>query len=621
MAQNVTLQFGEKRNAEFINRHFEGVIPTGVYKGFNVRETGAPSLFLDIKIEADGTNVVVTDQGIRIEEDTDLLGAVSIPVPDPVLPRIDSIFVKHKFVPTNDPATIELIAGVPDVTPAPTTPPLDGFFRVQLATVLVPAAAASIVDADITNDAKTALSVTAQPMNALTDVSNDLANSVIGSVGRGFNDPSAVNVMATIGDTNAKFLKPVPRSPADDFVTILGGESWDNRLINTTSVVDTNVQIVSPPAADPRFDLVVFNQETQAFSIINGAEAASPVIPALTNPSLVPVAAILVDEIGGPIVVTETDITDVRPPPHVKTPELFDLPDLTSDIKDAITGAAAPGAANVFRTEADVDAAVAPLGQAFSYDRVRLETGISVNDQTALDSGAVVTCHNVGFTVLKTIFTSGSLIADGGGATIGPGNLDASTSFNANDWYYVYLIAKSASAGPTFDAALLISDSQSAPDLADANLSGAGFDIFRRLSAVRTGATPIFLLSFMKNGWTYYVDGQDFSSEIGTIGTSFAVAPNPATFSTRVPPTSRRAQFMIGDVTSPSPATLFVTHGADARTTIGGRTAAQDVGTGGSQISIFEADLDTDQQARFRVSAGAVVAAPQFELNGYCENP
>lgn len=620
MAQNVTLQFGEKRNAEFVNRHFEDVIPPGIYKGFNARETVAPSLFLDIKAEADGTNVVVTDEGIRIEEDADLLGAVSIPVPDPSLPRIDSIFVKHKFVPTNDPATIELIAGVPDVTPAPTPPPADGFFRVQLATVLVPAAASSIVDADITNDAKTALSVAAQPLNALTDVSNDLANSVIGSVGRGFNDPSAVNVMATIGDTNAKFLKPVPRSPADSFVTILGGESWDNRLINTTSVVDTNVQLTLLPTANPRFDLIAFNQETQAFSIINGAEDASPVIPALTNPSLVPVAAILVDEIGGPIIVTETDITDVRPPPHVKTPELFDLPDLTTDIKDAITGAAAPDASNVFQTEADVDTAVDPLGQAFAHDRVRLETGIVVNDQTRLDGGAVVTCHNAGFTVLKTIFTPGDLIADGGGG-VGPGGLDASTAFNATDWYHIYLIAKSASAGPAFDAALLISDSQTSPDLTDASLSGAGFDIFRRLSAVRTDATPIFLLSFMENGRTFYVDGQVFSSTLGSVGTSFAAAPNPLSFSTRVPPTSRRAQFIVGDITSPSASTLFVTHGSDTRTTSGGRTVSQDVGTGGSQINTFEADLDASQRARFRVSAGAIGASPQFELGGYYENP
>ena len=219
--------------------------------------------------------------------------------------------------------------------------------------------------------------------------------------------------------------------------------------------------------------------------------------------------------------------------------------------------------------------------------------------------------------------THGDLIADGTPATIGPGALDASTTFNADDWYHIYLIAKSAGSAPTFDAAVRISATQVAPDLADASLSGAGYDIWRRLGAVRTNTTPIFKLSILENGTTYYLDGENIAAKFTTdLTDNFTTGPTPISLVDVVPPTSRRATMVFGDFVSPSPASsLFVVPGDDARTTSGGRNVAVDTGSGGSQLNTFDVDLDTSQRARFRKVGGSAITPTEIELHAYIENP
>ena len=612
MAQNVTFQHGEKRATDFLNRHLQDIVPEGVYKGFNIRETSTPSFSVDAKAEADGTNVVFTLEGVRIEEDADLPGIATVTTPDAVNPRIDSLFIKHDKTPANDPAIFELLKGLANPSPSAPTPPVDGFFRVKLADILVPANATEITDTEITNAAKTSLGFVPVPFATLSDISLAEANAFNGMAGRGFNEPSAVNSVATILDTNANFLKPAPTSTADDFLQVKGGESWNRRQLSKTTVADTSIQIITAPTTNPRIDLVTYDPDTQTLAIIQGAEAASPVAPVLTDPGLIPVAFILVDEISpASIVVNEADITDARPSPHTKTPEWFDLPDITSNMKDAVTGAVAPAAANVFQTAADVAAAIAPLRVGFALSRLEIDTakdstGTLDTDKCRLQASSgqelVITLHNAAFTenIFKVIIAD--LIVD---VTVpaAPGGRDTTASIPTSVWYFVYLIASSTVPGAP--PALVLSLDSEFPDLTGVNFGTPNFyDVYRRIGSVRRDSGGLFLESFCKGGiCNYLVPGVIESG--ATMPTSFTPVGAVNPLSDFVPPTSRRVRALAEGVNAGgNTLRMFVAHPDIGLGSSGGKqtVAAFPSVSGGTSndTNEFETDLDNTQRFHFR---------------------
>jgi hypothetical protein len=615
MAQVRTWDFGEDRSTEVLNRHFSDLLPKGIYVDYDVT-TNVSSLFLNIE-----AGILLTGEGVRIEETAALPNEVQIDAGS-AQPRIDLVVCQHKFSNLNTPAAYSVIKGTPAASPVPPPVPPDypsgSVFTQILATITVPALAAEILPGDVSLEAKTSISLTTVPFATLSDISADISDAVIGMTA-----PSAANVTATIADiTNATFaqasigiLQVSPTSTPDDNVTVASGTIQDLRNQSASPVAGGSVGPFSTVSADSRIDLVVVDPDTQTLSIVAGVEAASPVAPAYPLDRIV-LAEVLIDETVT-VVVNAGDITDVRPILHRNRPELFDLPDLTSDIKDGITGAAAPAAANVFQTENDLNTALDPIAGGFTYSRVRFDTGVVVTDQTTLASGALVTCHDASFANLITVRTTGALVADGGGG-VGPGGLENTGSFLASNWYHIYLIAQSTGSAPDFGAALVISTSAVSPNLGGGSFTG--YDIFRRLVALRTSTTPIWIPSFTAGGWTYYVD--DIASpSTARLGNDFSAAPNPFSFASSVPPTSRRAEFWCGELSSPGGGTqLFITHGADTRTSTGGRRAGQDQGTGGGSGCTFFGDTDTSQRVRIRV-AGGVTPPIEFALHAYQEEP
>jgi len=539
MAQNRTWDFGEKRLTTVLNRHFEDVIPSGVYKGFNVEETSPASLSLDVNRAPDDTNVLITPEGIRIEEDAaSISGAVTLNTGDGSNPRIDLIFMKHKYDPsTNNPGTFEVVEGMPAPSPSEPTLPVDSFFRTRLASVLVPTSASSIVTADITNVAKASLGFVPVPFSALSDITTNEANAFNGMSVRGFFAPSAANIVATIADTNAKTFQPTPSNPNDAKVNIKGGRVWNGRVSAFTDIADTSITLTAV-TTNPRIDLISVNPDTGTFTTDAGTELAVPVPAALSLVNNIPIAHVLISEVSpAAVIITETDITDVRPAPHVRTPELFDLPNMTTGIKDGITGAAAPAAANVFQTKNDVDTAVAPLGTPFIVSRLKMDTGITSGDQVKVFSGLFATVHNSSFTTFETIRTASDLIADGG-ASEGPGGVETSLSFAVATWYHIYLIASSTGA---VSPALVISLSITQPDLA--NTAFTGYDLFRRLGGARTkDAATDFIVAFNRGGETRYRNEQLFYDVVPDtdITTNFSDAASTFSIADRVPPTSNR---------------------------------------------------------------------------------
>ncbi len=617
MTQIITWEKGEKRNTEILNRHFEKLLPKGIYEGFAVTDNA--SLFLNIE-----KGIILTGGGVKIEEDADLPTIVTIDTGD-ALVRVDLVVLQHVYSPANNPAVYVVIKGTPGAgaPPLPADPPVGSVFTQLLATITVPALAVSIGAGDITLEALTSISLTTVPFSTLSDISSAEADAF-----NAMNDPSAGNPVATIKDTNANFLKPTPESTPSTKLAIKGGRLWDARMITSSAIVDSTFDFVGlVVSADSRIDVVHIDPATGTIAKTTGAEAASPTPPAIIA-GLIPIAHVLIDETVT-VVIDETDVTDVRPLPSNRTPELFDLPGMTSDIKDAITGAAAPAAANVFVTTNALTAS------GFVFARTRMDIGVTISDEVRLASGALVTCHDAGFSALRTVRTTGTLIADitGGNA---PGGLESTLVFAQNAFYHIYLIAVSTDPAPDFSAALVISTSPTAPNLTGAAFTTPGYDIFRRLGAVRAKvASDQWIESFNEGMYTRYRSHQilvprqagnvvplDFSAlGTGSLG-------NPFSATSRVPTTALRASFICfmaegGDgvheyfAVHPS-----LTSGTTGGVEIGAVNTSDTAGVAESSVNEFELDLDSGSTFRMRrATTGSELDAFELDVSGYYEQP
>lgn len=617
MAQIRTWDFGEDRSTAILNRHFAGLIPKGIYSGFGVT-TNVSSLFLNIE-----EGIIITGEGIKIEEDADLPNVVQVDPGDSLI-RIDLVVLQHKFLPTNDPATYSIIKGTPGGG-APSIPPdfpTGAVFTQLLATITVPAFATDIVPGDVSLEPTTNISLTTVPFATLSDISTTESDAF-----NAMKNPSSLNPVATIDDLSAGFLKPTESSPTPNAnVNFKGGRLWDRRVVSFTDVADQAIAILAP-SVNPRIDLLSINPDTGIFTKTVGVEAATPVPPDISPGALgfIPVAHVLADEIGGPVVVTTADITDVRPFAHVKTPELFDLPDLTTDIKDAVTGAAAPDAANVFATAADITTAIAPLGSPFAMSRLRMEMALPSTLQVTVFSGLLATTHNTGFTILETIRLTSDLVVVGSG--IGPGALDTTSTFTSNAWYHIYLIASSTQAA---SPALVISTSKLAPALGDASFDD--YDIWRRLGAARTDdSSATFLKAFNIAGETRYRDEHNFYDLVEGAGETpisddFSDGVSMFSIALRVPETSNRGiiYVRIGLTAAGTPRLLHFTDGDSSQTTSGGKEVAYiGANTGGSSSSYNSSEViqQLDDVQRFRVRySSAIPEWIKLDTLGYVED-
>lgn len=140
MVQIRTTRFHALDTSLLQNAQLEGVVRPGVYKGYKIRPNAAESNKLDITHGNDGTSILVTTEGVKVEENTELFGAVAVQNADPNLTRIDLVVAEYQFSTDNDvDQAYKVIRGryPSGPTVAATAPAVQNEFQVPLALVTV----------------------------------------------------------------------------------------------------------------------------------------------------------------------------------------------------------------------------------------------------------------------------------------------------------------------------------------------------------------------------------------------------------------------------------------------------------------------------------------------------
>lgn len=276
MTQLRLLDFGAPRKSQYINEHFVGIVPTKrVYRGYSVEANGPADLDLNINLGGAVSSVLLTEEGVRVEESGDLSNAVTI-APHATLDRIDYVVAEHQFTNLNNPQTYAVIEGTAGAPPSP--PASVPQYNVLLATVYVPAAATQITD-DLINQ------------------SHD------------------VNTETVIDRSGFLELRPDPQDGINNTVFINGGTYVVSSGLDVITVADgtgdaLTFPVVTAPARE-RYDLLTLDDAGVAARVA-GVEAATglAVSPAYPTDKQV-IAEIYVDE-NVDVRIVESDIRDVR---------------------------------------------------------------------------------------------------------------------------------------------------------------------------------------------------------------------------------------------------------------------------------------------------------------------
>jgi hypothetical protein len=139
MTQLLSTAYHEQDTSALHNKRFVNVIRPGVYSGYYVRPNVANAASLDITHGNDSTSVLVTSEGVRIEETAVTLGVALIEPANPNLTRIDLLVAEYKFT-TNSAIkqVYKIVKGVNQLTlnVAPTKP-VAAAYQIPLAYITV----------------------------------------------------------------------------------------------------------------------------------------------------------------------------------------------------------------------------------------------------------------------------------------------------------------------------------------------------------------------------------------------------------------------------------------------------------------------------------------------------
>lgn len=140
MTQNILHRYHGLDTARLHNRRFIETVHAGVYSGFKLRVNAGFPDRLDIVRGTSPDSVLVTSDGVIIEESSDLVNAVRILPADSVRTRVDLVVSEYEYTPdTSVPATYKVIRGQNQETISddPVIPTPENAFQVIMGWVYV----------------------------------------------------------------------------------------------------------------------------------------------------------------------------------------------------------------------------------------------------------------------------------------------------------------------------------------------------------------------------------------------------------------------------------------------------------------------------------------------------
>jgi hypothetical protein len=140
MSQTLSVGYHSLDTSRLQNTRFSQVVQPGVYSGYYVKPNIGSANLLDLGVGDDGISVLVTPEGIRIEETAEVLAAVALAPADSALTRIDLIVCEYAYTVDNTvSATYKVVKGRNQVvsTVDPTPPVVENIYQVVLAQVTV----------------------------------------------------------------------------------------------------------------------------------------------------------------------------------------------------------------------------------------------------------------------------------------------------------------------------------------------------------------------------------------------------------------------------------------------------------------------------------------------------
>ena len=122
------------------NERLARVLRPGVYAGYRIRRNAADPSLVDLTHGEDGASVLLSIEGVRIEEDNELAGIVKIQPADSMLSRYDLVVAEYVWSANNTvPQVYKVIRGAyqPDLVTEPVRPQAQSVYQLPLAWILV----------------------------------------------------------------------------------------------------------------------------------------------------------------------------------------------------------------------------------------------------------------------------------------------------------------------------------------------------------------------------------------------------------------------------------------------------------------------------------------------------
>ena len=224
MAQSVTCVFEMDDSTELLNKHVSKIIAKGPYHGLLVQAEAPNSMFVNIT-----AGYAFTIEGVKVEEDAELLHAVEVAASDVTYDRKDLIVMRHQYsagptVPPGNFATYRVVTG--DLPPNSLTPPEPPYsqldeYDIPLAEIWVDHGLTYIQDSNIYNLRRT--------MTTL-ELQDELAKALYIALGnfafRGWDAEDAGGLVARITEGEGLLCGKYNLTTADSYVHTLRARSY-----------------------------------------------------------------------------------------------------------------------------------------------------------------------------------------------------------------------------------------------------------------------------------------------------------------------------------------------------------------------------------------------------------